>query len=229
MNRGSPLAASERKALELHLSAPDTCVRNEMNTTRIEVPVTLPAPHFDDESTIATARQVEPIARARVTEGWRKLRTALPLLLAATLCGALGAATVNYYQRSNIPMSSSQQLPANSAAAETQTQSPSFVIAASTDVSGGKSKEADTVEAQDSADKTDEQPEKTEKTANEGRRDDDKKSDKAVTKADQKKPDVDVAKLTRKRRVQSADEETRPAANRSGAGRIADIFSGPNP
>src|SRR5262249_32243258 len=69
-----------------------------MNTSRFEVPLALPTPHFDDERTIATARQVKPIGRAKVTENWRKVRTLLPLILLATVCGALGAVGVNYYE-----------------------------------------------------------------------------------------------------------------------------------
>src|SRR2546426_4355835 len=70
-----------------------------MNATQIQVPLTLPQPHFDDESTIVSARRVVPIGRARFNERWRKMRRLLPILLAATVCGALGAVVVNHFER----------------------------------------------------------------------------------------------------------------------------------
>src|SRR5262245_48583750 len=82
-----------------------------MNSTRIEIPLALSAPHFDDDRTIATARQVKPIGRARMTENWRKLRTLLPLILLATCCGALGAASVNYYENRHIVNAVAQPTP----------------------------------------------------------------------------------------------------------------------
>src|SRR5687767_15660613 len=68
-----------------------------MSTSRIEVP--LQQPHFDDDATIATARQVVPIKGGRKIEGRRKILILLPLLLASILCGALGAIAVNYFER----------------------------------------------------------------------------------------------------------------------------------
>ena len=67
-----------------------------MSTSRIEIPLTLQPPHFDDDATIATARQVVPIKGGRKIEGRRKVLGLLPLLLASTLCGALGAIGVHY-------------------------------------------------------------------------------------------------------------------------------------
>src|SRR5882724_1552789 len=72
-----------------------------MNRTRIEIatiPPELPAPHFDDEATIVSARQVVPIAQARVVERSRALLSIVPFLLAAVVFGALGALGVNYYE-----------------------------------------------------------------------------------------------------------------------------------
>src|SRR5438093_7245791 len=109
-----------------------------MNATRIEVPLTLPEPHFDDEATIATARQVVPIERARTIEFWRKLRTMLPIFLAATLCGALGAGAVNYYERHNAAAATEQQSANNAAPVQVKSEPTPVAIAASTDANGGK-------------------------------------------------------------------------------------------
>lgn len=72
-----------------------------MNRTRIEIttiPQELRAPHFDDEATIVSARQVVPIAQAKVVERSRALLSIVPILLAAAVFGALGALGVNYYE-----------------------------------------------------------------------------------------------------------------------------------
>src|SRR6266849_3657786 len=72
-----------------------------MNRSRIVIPTTAPdppAPHFDDEATIVSARQVVPIAQARVVERSRALLSIVPILLAAAVFGALGALGVNYYE-----------------------------------------------------------------------------------------------------------------------------------
>src|SRR6266404_6663423 len=79
-----------------------------MNRTRIEIatnPPELPAPHFDDETTIVSARQVVPIAQAKVAERSRTLLSIIPILLGAAVFGALGALGVNYYEnRQHVPV-----------------------------------------------------------------------------------------------------------------------------
>jgi len=102
-----------------------------MHTTRFEVPLTLPAPHFDDERTIATARQVKPIGRAKVTENWRKLRTLLPLILLATVCGAVGAAAVNYYENRHPVNAVAQQPVTNYSIAEPKVEPSPIAVTSS--------------------------------------------------------------------------------------------------
>lgn len=193
-----------------------------MNTSRFEVPLTLPPPHFDDERTIATARQVEPIGPARAAQSWRKLRTLLPVLLLATLCGALGAAAVNYYERKSNAQAPAVQQASSNTTAPTQAKAETMpvAIAASADnQSKAKADESATVEKKDSPEINDErvkpEPEAV-RAAPEAK----------TEKAEKKKSDVDATKLTRKRRVQPVDE---PPRDKSGAARIADIFGGPNP
>ena len=197
-----------------------------MNASRIEVPVMLPEPHFDDEATIASARQVVPIERARIIEFWRKLRTMLPIFLAAMLCGGLGAAAVNYYERRHNAATATEQQTANYNAAPVpaRTEPTPTAIAASTDASGGKTAQSETG-ADQSEDKTswiDKESAVMERTANTIT-----SSPKSIAKSDKRIAESDATKLTRRRRVHPGDEEA-PARN-NGAGRITDIFSGPNP
>src|SRR5258708_23239516 len=73
-----------------------------MNRSRIVIPATVPdppAPHFDDEATIVSARQVVPIAKARVAERKRAALWLSLILLSSAACGALGAIGVNYFER----------------------------------------------------------------------------------------------------------------------------------
>jgi len=196
-----------------------------MNSTRIEVPLALPAPHFEDERTIATARQVEPIGRARVSESWRKLRTLLPLVLLAMFCGALGAASVNYYEDRHIVNAVAQPSP-NALTAEPKVEASPIVVAASADPTpDGADKKTEAVSVESKADAAGTIESQT-KTVTQNARDD--SSDPPVSSPQKKATDADAAKLTRKRRVNPSDEGPSPA-NKKGAGRIGDIFSGPNP
>ncbi len=196
-----------------------------MNSTRIEVPLTLSTPHFDDERTIATARQVKPIGRARATENWRKARTLLPLILLATFCGALGAASVNYYENRNKAGTISQPA-VNNAAGEVRTEASPIAVATSASPTPSVSDEnnepvSGEVKA-DSAPRDEPQTKTvTAPAANEP-------SNKPAASGEKKATDNDAAKLTRKRRVNSPDQDAMPA-NKKGSGHIADIFSGPNP
>jgi hypothetical protein len=196
-----------------------------MNSTRIEVPVTLPAPHFDDERTIVTARQVKPIGRARVTENWRKVRTLFPLILLATFCGALGAVGVNYYD-SRHRVEVVAQPAANNWGGQSKPEPSPIAIAASANPTpsvSDKANEATAAEVKTEAGNTDEKQTKivTQPVRAEP-------SDKPAANSEKKTADADAAKLTRKRRVNSPDDEP-TSANKKGAGRIGDIFSGPNP
>src|SRR6185436_6901969 len=95
-----------------------------MNTTRIEVPLRLSPPHFDDDATIATARQVVPIKGARIVKLRRKTLSLLPLLIASTLCGALGALAVNYYERRRDVSTAAMQAPAPSSVSTSAQTAP---------------------------------------------------------------------------------------------------------
>lgn len=194
-----------------------------MNTTRFEVPLTLPTPHFDDERTIATARQVKPIGRAKVTENWRKLRVLLPFILLATFCGALGAAAVNYYENRHSVKAVVQPVASNSIAEPRIEASPIAVAASAEPTPSVPDKNTEPVEVKNEAAPTD-HPET--KTVTQSAHDE--PADKSAATADKKPPVVDATKLTRKRRVNSPDADG-TSSNKKGASRIADIFSGPNP
>ena len=200
-----------------------------MNTSRIEIPLTPPPPpHFDDESTVAAARQVKPIGRAKVTFRVRKVRAMLPLLFAATLCGALGAAAVNYYERRH-PV---QSVAAPETPVSTRTQPPPVAVSASSELGGGKiaGNQAGAAPAKVSGAEIDATKQELPKTETEtealiARRNDEPRE--STTSKAPKNPSGDPAKLTRQRRVRSVDGPV--PANKNGAGRITDLFSGPNP
>ena len=191
---------------------------------RIEVPLELPPPHFDDEATIATARKVVPIGGARAIERQRKLLAMLPILLAATLCGALGAMAVNYFDRRDNAAAPAARQSDQVNAGQTKTEEPQVVIAASSESTAKDSQsEPASVQPQDDSRPTSgQEPAKTDRT-NIGTNTDD------VPKKSSAKPSAqpDPAKLVRKRRVQPADPEV--PAKKNGAGRIEGIFGGPNP
>jgi cytoskeletal protein RodZ len=194
-----------------------------MNATRIEVPLALRPPHFDDERTIATARQVKPIGRAKVTESWRKLRTLLPLILLATVCGALGAASVNYYENRHTVNAVAQPSTNNFTAEPKVEASPIAVAASAVPTPSVDEKTKDAVAVKNEVTPTD-QPET--KIVTEPARIE--SSDKPAANAEKKATDADATKLTRKRRVNSLEPDG-ASSNKKGAGRISDIFSGPNP
>ena len=195
-----------------------------MNTNRIEVPFNLPEPHFEDEATIATARQVVPIQHARRIAFWRKLRTALPIFLAATFCGGLGAAAVNYYEHWHNAAVAKEQAPVLNGP---QTVSSPVAVASSAGAVGGKEMGSPT-----NSDGSQDSPATVQAAAKSDAGESDRTAEIAaetsVSPADKKNSDSDAAKLTRKRRVHPPDESA-PAAKRNGAGKIVDVFTGPNP
>lgn len=195
-----------------------------MSTSRIEVPLTLPPPHFDDEATIATARQVVPIEGARKNDRRWKVLTLLPLLIASTLCGALGAIAVSYFERQrNAAASVTQPSSLPSVSTPVQPEPSPVVMAPESNV---------TTEAQTSV--PPKQPEviaANEPAKNESadaRREDTQKS--APPAPVKRETAQDAAKLVRKRRVNPPDSEIPVRRNRrTEAGRIEDLFTGPNP
>src|SRR5687767_10534693 len=173
-----------------------------MSTSRIEIPLTLQPPHFDDDATIATARQVVPIKGGRKIEGRRKVLAILPLLLASTLCGALGAVAVNYFERRRDAATSVKQQPNVSTQAKTE---PAPVAIAPELNAKNTEIQAPVQPENSSVTPADEPPQKSEAPKIAKREDADRKS--AASAAMKREADQDAAKLVRKRRVQPANPE----------------------
>lgn len=193
-----------------------------MNASRIEIATTLPEPHFEDESTLVSARQVVPLDRAKTEDRRRKLLTLLPFLLAATLCGALGAIAVNRLERrENISSAVSQP-----AATNTQAVQPS-PAQASIDSSNIQLPAA-AVSSDTSMEPEAPSPDSTESKATENEtvpREPEETVRKKVTNQEPRQ-------LVRPRRVHAPKEPERAnpsQPSKSGAGRIQDIFGGRNP
>jgi len=193
-----------------------------MNASRIEIATTLPEPHFEDESTLVTARQVVPLDRARTEDRRRKSLTLVPLLLAATLCGALGAIAVNHFERrENISSAVSQPPTTNAQVAQ---PSPARVSIASSNIEPPAADESsDTVPKleQTSADSAGAKVSDNQTTT--------MKTEETVRKT---AASPEPRQLVRPRRVHVTKppepaNQSRPS--KSGAGRIQDLFSGPNP
>lgn len=198
-----------------------------MSTSRIEIPLTLQPPHFDDDATIATARQVVPIKGGRRIEGRRKVLALLPLLLASTLCGALGAIAVNYFERRRDAATSVTQQQQPNVSTQAKTEPPPVAImpelnAKNTEIQAPVQPENSSVTP------VDEPAQKSEAPKIAKREDADRKS--AANAAMKREADPDAANLVRKRRVQPANSEIPLRRNRrTDAGRIEDLFTGPNP
>jgi len=206
----------------LHLSAPDDFVRTEMKTTRIEVPLTPAAPHFDDDATIATARQVVPIKDARRIQWRRKTLTLAPLLIASTFCGALGAVAVNYYERRRDVSAPTTQAPVVPSFASQAKPGPSPVMTTGS-LPANQTEIAATVPPKDPEVAASEAAHATDRESTAAKTDDDQlKSAPAAAKREI----TDAAKLVRKRRVLPNAETS---LKKKGAGGIEDLFSGPNP
>ena len=198
-----------------------------MSISRREVPLTLPPPHFDDEATIATARQVVPIKGARKIGGRWKVLTLLPILIASTLCGALGAIAVNYFERQRETAASATQQSSLPGVSTPAKAAPSPVVIAPegnvmTEVQTSVPPKEPAVIA------ANEPPTKNESA---DARPEDTQPDKSGPPAPVKRETApDAAKLVRKRRVQPPDSEIPVRRNRrTAASRIEDLFTGPNP
>jgi hypothetical protein len=197
-----------------------------MDISRFQVPFDLPEPHFEDESTVVTARRVVPLTEARLNDRWRKILVIAPLLLAATVCGALGAVTVNYLEGRatvfppavTLPNTTTQkELPppmtpvvASSASSEKAVATqPDSAVKKETDSQGEVGAQAAVVK------KTEAKPEQP------------------VTTAPKAPTQPDPRQLVRQRRVHAVSNETPSNQDNlgksRGAGRIQDLFGGPNP
>jgi len=219
----------------------------KMNRTRIEIATTppeLPAPHFDDEATIVSARQVVPIAQARVVERSRALLSIVPILLAAAVFGALGALGVNYYenrQRGNALVSAPRSeitQPINQApTSQTQSETP---LNSGTEPPAGASAPLESSSPGSEGAPTQSQTEgqTTDPTAGQATVESKAGDNKALPPTAAAQPNSgsspEPGKLIRKRRVhpqtQGNDRKTdNPTKDKRGAGRIQEIFAGPNP
>jgi len=220
-----------------------------MTRTRIEVPTgALSTPHFDDEATIITARPVVPIGRARVAEGSRLLLWFLPTILAASVFGALSALGVNYYEnRQPNPVASTAELTVKP---EPQTNqlpaaepSPQVVESPSPEPAGVASPEVPEPPATE--------PEKTEPVVADQKADPAADKDRVIASSSRELAGLPVTRTApegtnhetngtsndtggqvRKRRVlpenQNPPPESRSNKRNRGAGRILDIFEGPD-
>ena len=202
-----------------------------MNISRIDVPVAPVAPHFDDESTVVSARRVVPLSRAKIKDGGRRTLMLLPFLLAATLCGALGAFVVNYFERpQGVSSAVSQQSTVSAQAGQTlPSQNPIESVSAEKATLLEEPK-AISLPADGSQELTGDAP-----TETPGKMADRRKT---TTKADEnvanhkKVTNSESRQLVRPRRVHPPKDQepaTQSGQPKSGAGRIQDIFSGSNP
>lgn len=210
-----------------------------MNRNRIVVPTTLldlPAPHFDDEATIVSARQVVPITKAKVVEGSRALLWILPILLSAAVFGALGAIGVNYFdsrRHSTVVSAPQSEIGQQVNQPPSQTQSEVSLDSKPEAVGGVvAASESSSSESESSQSLTGNQ------SGNSSSSVDSKELD---TQPVQIKPasstSSDQTKLVRKRRVHPVNQPNdatpppaeKPGKNKRGAGHIQEIFEGVNP
>jgi cytoskeletal protein RodZ len=194
-----------------------------MNVTRIEVP--LSEPHFEDEATVVSARQVVPLGQAQLQDRRRKLLAILPILLAAIFCGGLGAIVVNYFERRASAPTISQ--PSTTSAKDERQQAARAASPDNSTITSADSPDGpDTLQPAGSALATDSSAPTSSDSSLES-----SKADKSEpTLASAKKPSSpnDAKQLVRPRRVHPASGQNDQPKSR-GAARIQDLFSGPNP
>ena len=168
-----------------------------------------------------------PIKGARKIEGRRKILALLPLLIASTLCGALGAIAVNYLERRRDTAASvTQQQQQPNVSTQAKTEATPVVIAAEDNV---KTEIQATVPPKDPEVIAAHEPPAKNESAD-ARQEDVQAKKSTPPAAVKREPTQDAAaKLVRKRRVQPADSEIPLRRNRRTAGRIEDLFTGPNP
>jgi len=89
-----------------------------------------PAPHFDDEATLVSARPVVPIASAKLIERSRIIRRALPFIIIAGFVGTFVGGGIGYYAKRRISANvvnespTTQESKQNENASEPQRMSP---------------------------------------------------------------------------------------------------------
>ncbi|HKP37146.1 MAG TPA: hypothetical protein VJT71_09820 [Pyrinomonadaceae bacterium] len=193
-----------------------------MNASRIQIPLSLPEPHFDDETTVVTARQVVPLDQARGNDRRQRVLAILPMLLAAAFCGALAAFAVNYFERRATVSTVSQ--PATETNRNAQTAAPEAIPAQQ---AASESNEEPTGSSQTSDSVVSDAPSSTASTDNSER----SIQPSGIAKKAADPPDP--KQLVRQRRVRPVSDQPQEGQNDNpksrGAGRIQDIFSGPHP
>lgn len=198
-----------------------------MNTSRIEVPLALPEPHFEDEATVVTARQVVPLEQAHLQDRRRKLLAILPILLVATFCGGLGAIAVNYFARpASAPAISQPSISTTTEARQPLAPAASpdnrpATATVSPDEPGTAPPPSGSALASDSP------------AAGASEKSTPAKSEETVASVKKPSSPTDPKQLVRPRRVHPLSADPRSGPNdppkSRGAARIQDIFSGPNP
>jgi hypothetical protein len=234
----------KRSGPESHLRFREISLQSVMNISKIVVPTAFPdppAPHFDDEATIVSARQVVPLDKARdkgrIVERSRLALWICLVLFGAAAFGALGALGVNYYenhQRTSAALApqskTSQQPQSNEPASQTQS-----------DVTLGKKSEppeggvTSAVPVSSESESSPTQNQNLTQTNDSSAMVPSRESDSESTLRKPANPAIDPGRLVRKRRVSPVSQNDgtvppeKPAKNKRGAGRIQEIFAGPNP
>jgi hypothetical protein len=203
-------------------------------------PQELPEPHFDDEATIVSARQVVPIAQAKVVERSRLLLSVIPILIGAAVFGALGALAVNYYERNqrHAPDSAtrSEINQQTNQPPTAQRQSAISTNSTSSDSAAGALSGSDSTSPELDSSQTESQPDTkgVDSPAVEPKTPDNRALPTNPAGQTNDESSAEPGKLIRKRRVHPATPpnegktENSPTTKR-GAGRIQEIFAGPNP
>ena len=208
-----------------------------MNRSRIVIPTTapdLPPPHFDDEATIVSARQVVPIAQARVVERKRAALWISSILLGSAACGALGAIGINHFE--NGQQSALVSAPQNDITRPQATQTPAPNDSDSTP----KSETAVGGPTAMSSPESVAAPPANVNQMNTSSATVFPQASSAQTISNQAASSANIAtepgRLVRKRRVHpltpndgASSLPGKPAKTKRGAGRIQEIFEGPGP
>ncbi len=193
-----------------------------MNTSKIEISLTPPAPHFDDDATIATARQVVPLNGQKTVRRGRVLAI-LPLLVGSMMCGALGALAVIYLERGRDHSAAATQQPA-AINVSTESRAEPSPVNTEPQLPAGTLSQTPVQAAASQAISAEAPAPKQPKI--ETRDELEPKTPPAIVKNE---PAPDPTKLTRKRRVQPKADASPRRNRRNDASHIEDIFTGPNP
>ena len=202
-----------------------------MNRSRIIISATRPeleTPHFDDEATIVTARPVVPIAEAKAGERSRMSVLIVAGLLAATMAGAAGALGINFFQnrqRSSFRAGTQAQVnPDVSTTVPPVQTSESPIPPAEQSVPPIAASESTSAATETLTSETPAPSDEQIVSSSAGKTD--------VKPRDESS--IDPGHLVRKRRVNAVKERlgplmpaNRPPRRPRGAGRILEIFEGP--